>query len=156
MTRKQRFEQKLSELEKLRNTLRSQGRFLEVQEYDKKIADVKRNIEICNEYEAKAVRELLSAKEIEESCLVPLLLEAHLITDVLADVCYRIVDIFKDRGMTAVTLVPEIKDILKRSTIFASILCEKNEELNSLLIDNEQLLHDIHLICQRYIKQRLE
>lgn len=156
MTRRQRFEQKLADLEKIRLKLRQQGRFLEVQEYDKKIADMERNIEICKDYEAKAVREILSDKEIEESCLVPLLLEAHLMSDVLAEVCYNIVDIFKKRGLTALTLVPEIQEILKRSSIFASILCTKNEQLNSLLIDNEKLLHDVHLICQRYIKERME
>lgn len=132
------------------------GRYVDVQLLDSEIEEVKALIQEAKDYQAKPVLELLSREEIQESGLVALMIESHLAADFLADCCFRIEQIFKERGLTAISIVPDIKDLLKRSNIFASILCLKNEDLSSLLIDNEGLIDKLHCDTLAYIKKRLE
>lgn len=156
MTRLERYEQKLATLEGRRSQMLRKGRYVDVQMLDSEIEEAKALIREAKDYQAKPVLELLSREEIQESGLVALLIESHLAADFLADICFRIEQVFKERGLQAVSIVPDIKDLLKRSNIFASILCLKNAELSSLLIDNEDLIGKLHSDTLGYIKERLE
>ncbi len=156
MTRLDRYKAKLATLEARRAQLMRQGKYPQMQQLDADLQEVRTLIADAEEYEAKPIRELLTEDEIHQSGLIPLLLECHLAADFLTDCTTILMERIKALGFRAVTLVPDMKEIIRKSDAFASILCTKGELLSDLLTDNETLLSAMHKKTLSYIEQRMQ
>lgn len=154
MTRLERYKQQLAELEARRSRLMRQGKYMQMQGLSCDIDRVRELIREAEAYEAKPIKELVSMDAIHESGLIPALMECHLAADYLAACSYTVKDIIKGMGFTAVSIIPDINEIISRCNSFASILCEKNECLRDMLLDDETLINAIHKKTVSYIAQR--
>ena len=156
MTRLERYKEKLKEFEHKRNNLMRQGRYDLMRRLDNDIADLRREIEEAERYEAKPIKQLMSSEEIEKHNLIPMLIEAHLAADFLTDCCYNIKDTLSKMGYNATTIVPELMEIKKRADSFACKLIGKNDKLNDLLALDDTLIAALHKKIFSYMKQRME
>ncbi len=154
MTRLDRYRERLSALETRRNQFMRQGKYMQMQKLACDMERVEGLIKEAEAYEAKPIKELVSMDAIRESGLIPALMECHLAADYLAACSYTVKDIIKGMGFTAVSIIPDIDNIISRCNAFASILCEKNECLRDMLLDNETLINAIHKKTMSYICQR--
>lgn len=156
MTRLERHKEKLAALEAKRNQMMRQGRYPQMQELEEDLKEIRKLIAEAEEYEAKPIKELLTMDEIHASGIMPLIMECHLAADYLNDCAYMLKERIRSLGFNAVSLVPEMKEILKKSEAFASILCKKNKQLSDMLIDNDTLLSALHKKTLSYIEQRMK
>lgn len=156
MTRLERYKEKLNEFEHKRNNFMRQGRYDLMRRLDNDIADLRKEIEEAERYEAKPIKQLLSSEEIEKHNLIPMLIEAHLAADFLTDCCYNIKDTLSKMGYNATTIVPELMEIKKRADSFACKLIGKNDKLNDLLALDDTLIAALHKKIFSYMKQRME
>lgn len=154
MTRLERYRQQLMELEAKRNQFMRQGKYMQMRQLDVDLEQVREHIREAEAYEAKPIKELISMDEIHESGLIPALMESHLAADYLAACCYNLKDIISKMGFRAVSIIPELNQIISRCNSFASILCEKNEILTDMLLDNDTLIDALHKKTLSYIRQR--
>lgn len=146
------YERKLAGLEERRNALMRGGKYKASMRLNQDIEEVRR---LIKEAEPKPVTELFTHEELRESGLVPAVLEVHLAADYLAACCYTIEDTVKRLGGVAVTVIPELKDILSRANKFCDFLYTKGDDLESLIEDNDTLLEALHKKTMRYIEQRV-
>lgn len=146
------YKGKLANLEERRNALMRAGNYKASMRLNQDIEEVRR---LINESEPKPVTELFTHEQIRESGLVPAVLEVHLAADYLAACCYTVEDIVKQLGGVAVTVIPELKEILSRANKFCEFLYTKGEDLESLIENNESLLEALHKKTMSYIKQRV-
>lgn len=156
MTRYERYKEQLSSLEAKRSKLLRNGNYVKANELHLDIQDIQSKIKEAEEYEMKPIRELMPKNVIDEMGIIPLMIECHLIADMLTEVSYMIVDICKDYGLQDISFSKEISEILKKSNTFASFLTKINPELCNMLVRNETLNASLHKKYQRYIDQRLK
>ena len=153
----QRYESKLAELKTKERSLFKAGRYCESMALKKDIDDITAMIEEQRKYyEPRPIQEIVSRKEIDEMGIIPLIVEAHLVADFLTEVCYMVVDICKEHGLSDVSFVPEITDILKKSDRFASFLSGMEGNLPELLARNETFNASLHKKYQNYITTRMK
>lgn len=155
MTKLERYKQKLAELEAKRNELMRQGKYMQMQRLSADIENVKKLIKQAESYEPKPIRELVAMDKIHESGIIPALIECHLAADYLAACAYNVNDIIEGLGFKAVSIIPELKELIRKSNSFASQLCSKSELLSDMLIDNETLINALHKKTIHYIDQRV-
>ena len=154
MTRLERYRQQLSELEARRNQFMRQGKYMQMHKLEDELNEVRKHIAEAENYEAKPIKELVSMDEIHESGLIPALMECHLAADYLNSCSCEVKDIIKKMGFRAVSIIPDINEIISRTNAFASVLCEKNEVLRDMLLDNDTLINALHKKTLSYIAQR--
>lgn len=159
MTRRERYKEQLSQLYAKRAILLKAGRYLDANNLNRDIKYVESLIKEAEEYEElmrpRPIREVVTQEELQKMGIIPLMIECHLIADMLVEVSYMIVDICKKHGLTDMTFMPEIDDILKRADKFASLLAKKGPDLSDLLERNETLNAALHKKYISYIEQRL-
>lgn len=146
------YKQKLSELEERRGRLMRTGQYKQSMLLNDDINQLRKHIE---EMEPKRVTELFTHEQLNESGLVPAVLEVHLAADYLAACCYTIEDIVKKLGGHAATVIPELKDILKRANSFCEFLYDKDPDIRSVIEDDESLMYALHKKTISYLNQRL-
>lgn len=124
------------------------------------IKEVERAIKEAEEYEEsckpKPIRELLTKEEIEEMGIIPLMIECHLAADFLTEVAYMVVDTCKEHGLENISFIPDLRDLIKKSDMFASFLTKVSPELCDLLVRNETFNASLHKKYLKYIEQRLK
>ncbi len=152
MTRLERYKEQLTKLEHKRGEFMRRGKYMEMQRLAADIDEVKR---LISEAEPKPVTELFSPEQLRESGLVPAIVEVHLAADYLAACCYTVEDIVKKLGGVPVSVIPELKEIIKKSNAFCSFLYEKDEDLRNLITDDETLMNALHKKSLSYMNQRL-
>jgi hypothetical protein len=152
MTRLERYKEQLAKLEHKRGEFMRRGKYMEMQRLAADIDEVKR---LISEAEPKPVTELFSPEQLRESGLVPAIVEVHLAADYLAACCYTVEDIVKKLGGVPVSVIPELKEIIKKSNAFCSFLYEKDEDLRNLITDDETLMNALHKKSLSYMNQRL-
>ncbi len=152
MTRLERYKEQLAKLEHKRGEFMRRGKYMEMQRLAADIDEVKR---LISEAEPKPVTELFSPEQLRESGLVPAIVEVHLAADYLAACCYTVEDIVKKLGGVPVSVIPELKEINKKSNAFCSFLYEKDEDLRNLITDDETLMNALHKKSLSYMNQRL-
>lgn len=152
MTRLERYKQKLAELEAKRNQFMRQGKYVQMQHLDADLAELRR---LIAEAEPKPVTELFTHEQIREAGLIPAVIEVHLAADYLAACCYTVEDVVKKLGGMAVSVIPELKEIIRKSNEFCSFLYEKDEDLKNLIMDDETLMNALHKKTMSYMSQRL-
>lgn len=159
MTRLERFRQQLAGLEEKRRTLMRQGAYLQSMRLSDDIAEVRKLIEEAEVYEesckGKPITELVTREELQRMNIVPMMIEAHLVADMLVEVCYNVIDTCRDHGLTDVNFVPQLKEIIDKANTFASFLTRLSPELCDLLTRNETLNASLHKKIIGYINQRL-
>lgn len=160
MTRLERYRDQLAKLEAKRNMLMRTGRYFDSVRLNQDIIEIEKCIRKAEEYEEscrpKPLKEILSEEELHEMGIIPLMIECHLAADFLTGIAYEIVDVCKKHGLTDVSFMPELKDLIKKSDIFASFLTKISPELRNLLLRNETLNASLHKKYIRYIEQRLK
>ncbi len=159
MTRYERYKEQLRKLEEKKSILLRRGRFIDANNLNSDIREIELLIKQAEEYEEskkpRPLQEMVSKKELHKMGIVPLMIECHLIADMLVEVSYMVMDICKKHGFTEVSLMPELKDIIKRANKFSSFLTEMSPELSNLLVRNETLNGSLHKKYLKYIEQRL-
>lgn len=88
--------------------------------------------------------------------IIPLIIECHLAADFLTEVSYMVVDICKKHGLSDISLMPDLKEIIKKTDKFASFLTGVSPELTDLLVRNETFNASLHKKYVKYIEQRLK
>lgn len=160
MTRLERHKKKLAELEERRGRLMRSGRFAESAELNEDIKVIEGLIKEAEEYEEscrpRPIRELVSEEELHRMGLIPLMIECHLVADFLVEAAWRVVETCKKHGFSEVSLMPDLKDIIKRNEKFASFIATLSPELCSLITDNETFNASLHKKYMKYIGQRLK
>lgn len=156
MTRLQRYEEKVKELEAKRSKLMREGKILQSMNLHKDIEDIKKQIEELRPYyEPRPLSESVTPQELKEMNIVPLMIECHLIADFLTEVCYMVVDTVKANGFDNISFVPELKEIIAKTDKFASFLTRMSPELQDLLLRNETFNASLHKKYLKHIDQRL-
>lgn len=156
MTRLERYKQDLAKLEEKRSRLLRTMNLVKASALNDDIENVKKLIEESEKYEAKPIKQLLSREKLNQSGLIPAMIECHLAADFLAYLTYNIEDILKKNGLKYVNIIPELKEIRNKCNTFASRLCNCGEDLNDLLIENDTLISALHKKCCSYMEQRLK
>ncbi len=155
MTRLERYRLRLEELEAKRNQFMRQGKYMQMQKLDAELTEVRKLIEEAEKYSPKPIRELVSMDKIQQSGLIPALIECHLAADYLNDCCYTVNDIIKGMGFSPASIIPDLKEIISKSNVFASLLCDRSEQLGDLLVRNDTLIAALHKKTLGHISQRL-
>ncbi|MCH5234499.1 MAG: hypothetical protein J1E16_04335 [Muribaculaceae bacterium] len=156
MTKLERYQAQLKELEQKEKDLFSNGRYMQSISLHKKIDEIKAMIEeIRPYYEPRPLSESVTPQQLKEMNIVPLMIECHLIADFLTEVCYMVVDTVKAHGFDNISFVPELKEIIKRTDKFASFLNGMSPGLQDLLLRNETFNASLHKKFLKHIDQRL-
>lgn len=153
-SRLDRYERKVRELEEKRGALMRSGRYLESVRLNQDIDDIKKLIAKEKVYEPKPLKQLVDRDKAKEA--VALIVECHLASDYLTATAYALKDWFKAQKLVAVSVVPELDEIIRKSEAFASSLCKVNDNLSQLMTDNETLINSLHKKTLSYIGQRLK
>lgn len=157
MTRLERYEQQLNELEKRKGELIKTGNFVKSIALQKDINEIKAMVEEARKYyEPRPMSELITPQELKEMNIVPMMIECHLVADFLTEVCYMVVDTCKKYGYDNISFVPELKEIIKRTDKFASFLNGMTPDLQHLLLRNETFNASLHKKFLGHIEQRLK
>lgn len=157
MTRLERYQKKLEKLKQKEKELFRSGKYVQSMALKKDIDEIQSMIEEQRKYyEPRPILDFMSREEIDKMGIIPLIVEAHLVADFLTEICYMVVDICKSHGLSEVSFVPEIKDILKKSDRFASFLSGMEGNLPELLARNETFNASLHKKYQNYIITRMK
>lgn len=160
MTRLERYKDKLNSLYAQRSKLLRSGRFADSLALNNDIMEVEYLIKKAEDYEEqcdpKPLKDLVSKEELDKMGIIPLMIEAHLAADFLTEVAYMVVEICNANGFRDVSLMPDLKELIKKSELFASFLTKVSPELCDLLVRNETLNEALHKKYKSYINQRLK
>lgn len=160
MTRLERMRDRLKGLEERRSRLLRSGRYPQSRELDSEIKRLEAEIRKSEEYELLGkpgpLRELLTKEEINEMGIIPLMIECHLVADFLTEIAYEVVDICKAHGLSDISLMPKLRELIKNSELFASFLTKLSPELCDLLVRNETFNAGLHKRYLKYIGERIK
>lgn len=148
------YERKLHELEAKRNSLVRSGKLMESFRLNEDIKKITKLIEEEKKYQPQPLKTLVDEQKAKEA--VALIVECHLAADYLTATAYALKDWFKAQKLVAISVIPEIEEIIKKSEAFASALCKVNGSLSDLMTDNETLMNALHKKTLSYIGQRLK
>lgn len=160
MTRLEIYKERLDKLYVKKDQLNKAGKYIQANNLHKDILEIEKLIKEAEEYEEackpRPVVDMVSQEELNQMGIIPLMIECHLIADMLTEVSYMIADKFKEYGFQEIEFMPELQDIIKKSDKFASFLTDMSEELKGLLVRNETLNASLHKKYTNYIEQRLK
>lgn len=160
MRRLERYREQLAKLDEKRIRLLRSGRYLESSNLSNDMREIEMLIRQAEEYEEatkpRQIKDIVSEDELHEMGIIPLMIECHLIADMLVGVSYEIVDICKKHGFEQVSFMDDLKNALKANEVFSTFLTKLSPELCNLLISNDTLNEALHKKYLSYIKQRLK
>lgn len=160
MTRLERYREKLRQLENRRNELMRSGRYLKSAALNEDIRELEKVIKEAEDYEEscrpKPLKDMVSKEELDEMGIVPLMIEAHLAADFLTAISYMVLDTCKRHGFERISLMPDLKELIKKSEMFSGFLLRVSPELRDLLTRNDTLVNAVHKKYMSYIGQRLK
>ncbi len=161
MTRLERYRSQLAELEMKRNNLARSGNLVKATAMTQDIQKVEALIRQAEEYEEamkpKPLGDVITKEELDKTGIILLIIECHLISDMLVEVAYMIVDRCKEVGIAEVSFMDDLKNAIKANRKFAEFLTEVKSEdtvLSDLLTDNGTLNQALHKKYVSYIAQR--
>lgn len=157
MTKIERYREQIRELERRKSELIARRDFIKSIPLQKKIDEIKGMID---ELEASTkpmpLSEAVTPQELKAMNIVPLMLTAHLTADFLTQICYDITDICEEHGLSNVSFVPELKEIIKKSDCFASFLTKMSPDIQNLLLRNETFNASLLKKYLNYIETRMK
>lgn len=160
MTKLERYKEQLRRLEEKRGRLLRSGNLVKAASLHIEIENVQKLIKQVEDYEEwckpKPVRDLFSDEELQEMNIIPLMIECHLIADLLTAITYEIVDKLRNHGFESVYFSKDLEDVIKKSEFFAGFLTSLTPELRDLLLQNDTLNEALHKKIVNYMNQRLK
>lgn len=156
MTRIERYKDEIRKIEAKQRECVRRCDLLGLQKLNEDLAEAKQKLADAEEYAAKPLTEFLSREEIQKSNIIPILLECHMAADFLNDCAFLLSKSIEKLGLQPVSILPDLKEILKKSNMFASILCTKGEDLSAILTDNDTLIAALHKKTLSYVEQRMK
>lgn len=157
------YRKKLEELEARRSRLMRSGKIMQSFALNEEIKNVEKMIKQAEAYEeatkSRPIAEIITKDELDQTGIIPLMIECHLISDMLVEVAYMIVDRLKEIGIEGVSFMEDLNNAIKANEKFATFLTQlkhdENNELYNLLTRNETLNRAIHKKYVSYMDQRL-
>lgn len=157
MTKIERYEEQVKELEARRSQLLRNNQFIKSMQLNEKIKEIKSMIDELKEATTpRPLSETVTKEELKEMNIIPLMLTCHLAADFLTQVCYEIIDICEAHGLSNVNFVPELKEILKKTDSFASFLIRMSPDIQNLLLRNETFNAALLKRYLNYIETRMK
>ena len=159
MTRIERYKERIAKLEAKRNALMRQGRYMEYQELSDDIKNLEATIRQAEEYEescrVRQIKDMAPKEELDRMGIIPLMIECYLISDMLVEASYMILDLCKENGFREVKLPKNLREAIKANEIFSSFLTTVSPEISDLLVRNETFNASLHKKYLKYIEQRM-
>lgn len=136
------------------------GHYVQSIALNDEIKEAERLMKEAEDYEKaskpKPIRELLTKEEIDEMGIIPLMIECHLAADFLTEVAYMVLDTCKEHGLENISFMPDLRELIKKSDMFASFLTKVSPELCDILVRNNTFNDALHKRYLKYIERRLK
>ncbi len=157
------YRKKLEELEARRSQFMYSGNLTQCFALNEEIKNVEKMIKQAEAYEeatkSRPIIETISKEELDKTGIIPLMIECHLISDMLVEVAYMVVDRLKELGYEKVSFMKDLTTAINANEKFATFITQlqhdENDELYNLLTRNETLNRAIHKKYVSYMDQRL-
>lgn len=157
MKKYERLLAKKRELEAARNTAIRQGMALTVAQISQHIRDLDEEIAEAAKYEPMSLKTILAEQGVSTAQFVTPILELHLAADYLNDCAISLKEHFKKIGVEWCSLFPFVETIDKVSGELAGLVCgEYFPKTQDILLEDERLIDDFHLLANRYLKKKME
>lgn len=160
MTYRERYKKQLDKLERQRRDFLQRGQYIQASKLSADIKHIEELIAEADAYEEstrpRSLSETMTREEIDQTGVIPLLIECHLIADFLTEVVYMITDNLKSIGITNVEFMPILNNLLKDSEKFAGDLAKISPDLCELITNNETFNASLHKKFTKYISQRIK
>lgn len=157
MTRKERLEAEKAQLITKRNNLVRNGELIKSMRIDQQIRDIEKGIKECEYYEFKPLGEILSRDDLARNKVYARLLEISLAADYLTDCAIDCRQILNKLGISDLRLLDDIEEIRKHANKLSAMPCRQEyAELYDLMMDNDELVDDMHDMTRKYINQKLK
>lgn len=143
-----------------RNRLARTGRLVQAEALHTEIKEAERQVKEAEEYEEslkpRPISEIISKDELNEMGIIPLMIECHLAADFLTETAFRVVETCKRHGLSDISLMPDLNEIIKKTEMFASFLTKVSPELSDLIVRNEKLNASLHKRYVGYIEKKIK
>lgn len=150
-----RIEERIDALRRKSNQLLQSGDYLKYCDLRSQIVHAERQLNNIYEHAGRRpLTELLTQEELMR--LAPMMLEIHLICDLLTEATYELTDYCeKDLQIEGFYLMEPLIEARDRANEFASTLTKMGEKLCKLVCDNETLNAALRKKIQKHIAQRI-
>ncbi len=157
------YRKKLEELEERRSRLMRSGKIMQSFALNEEIKNVEKMIRQAEAYEeatkSRPIIETISKEELDKTGIIPLMIECHLISDMLVEVAYMVKDRLKELGYEKISFMDDLTTAIKANEKFATFLTQlkhdENDKLSNLLTRNDTLNQALHKKYVSYMDQRL-
>lgn len=160
MTYRERYKAKLDKMERQRRDFLQRGHYVQAANLSADIKHIEELLAEADAYEEstrpKPLSETMTREEIDQTGVIPLLIECHLVADFLTEVAYMVTDNLKAIGITDVEFMPTLNNLLKNSEKFAGDLAKISPDLCELITNNETFNASLHKKFTKYIHQRIK
>lgn len=154
MTKLERLEKELKELQEKQKQFLIKKDLIKASKLNSKIEDVKRKISECNAYEVGRLSDMLDKSEIERLKIYEKMVKISLAADFLLDCCIDYSDTLKQAGLNDITMRNMVMPIWEQSQKLVSMPSqEQYGELLNFMMEDDELIDDMHLLANRYLKQ---
>lgn len=156
MKRTEKLRLKLDRARAGRAALIAAGKLVEAGRANARVAAIERELADAERYEPRLLGEILDRKTLAESGLSRKLIETHLAADFLADCAFDLRETLGKLGLADCSVFPMLRSIQKQAQAYAGIVCHPEfAGLSDFMCNNERLIDDLHLLCRRYIAERI-
>lgn len=157
MTRKERIKKDLKSLEAKQMVLLRAGKLIQANQLNKQIEEKKQALQDCEYFEYQPLNEVVSRDDLTKNKVYSKLLEISLAADYLADCAIECKEILNNLGVGNLKLMDDVDVIRKHANILSGMPCdEKYDKLYDFMMDNDQLIDDIHILSRRYISEKMK
>lgn len=157
MTRKERLQAELAKLEVKLTDLIKKGKLIQSCQVRKQIEEKQQAIKDCEYYEYQPLNEVVSRDELTKNKVYAKLLEIALAADYLVDCAIECKETLNRVGVGNLKLMEDVEVIRKHANVLSGMPCdEKYDKLYDFMMDNDQLIDDIHTLSRRYISEKMK
>lgn len=157
MTRKERLQSELAKLEVKLTDLIKKGKLIQSCQIRKQIEEKQQAIKDCEYYEYQPLNEVVSRDELTKNKVYAKLLEIALAADYLVDCAIECKETLNRLGVGNLKLMEDVEVIRKHANVLSGMPCdEKYDKLYDFMMDNDQLIDDIHTLSRRYISEKMK
>ena len=133
------------------------GKLIQANQLNKQIEEKKQAIKDCEFFEYQPLNEVVSRDELTKNKVYARLLEIALAADYLVDCAIDCKDTLNKLGVNNLKLMEDIEVIRKHATKLSNMPCdEKYDKLYDFMIDDDNLIDDIHKLSRLYIREKMK
>lgn len=156
MTRYERLKAKMRELEEKRASFIRSGELFKVARIDNRIKEQQALIDEAAQYEPMNLKKALDDEGVPYDDFLVKIIELHLAADYLNDCSVVLKEQLKKYDLTWCSLFPLVDEITALSGSLAGQITEdKFKVTRDLLLDDERLIDDLHLLTRRYMYNKI-